>query len=96
MRRFLAPTQVKARREEYEREREEREAKRIEDQRQREAELHGDWQEKEEQFHRIQQKRRWVGDAPFCAVTSGRAVFVVVRGRMAMLLLLLRVLVLEK
>ncbi len=50
--------QVKARREEYEREREERDAKRIEDQRQREAELHGDWQEKEEEFHRIQSKRR--------------------------------------
>ncbi len=49
-----APLQVKERREQYEREREERDAKRIEDQRQREAELHGDWQEKEEEFHRIQ------------------------------------------
>ncbi len=56
----LIGLQVKARREEYEREREERDAKRIEDQRQREAELHGDWQEKEEEFHRIQSKRRCV------------------------------------
>ena len=49
---------VKARREEYEREREEREAKRVEDQRKREAEVYGDWMEKEEEFHRIQSKRR--------------------------------------
>ena len=60
LRTLLIWLQVKARREEYEREREERDAKRIEDQRQREAELHGDWQEKEEEFHRIQSKRRCV------------------------------------
>ena len=39
---------VKARREQYEKEREEKEAKRMEDQRAREAELFGDWKEKEE------------------------------------------------
>ena len=49
---------VRARRDQYEREREEKDAKRMEDQRQREAELFGDWQEKEEEFHRIQAKRR--------------------------------------
>ena len=56
---------VKARREEYEREREEREQKRMDDQRAREAELFGDWQEKEEEFHRIQSKRRCATETPF-------------------------------